>query len=319
MSSLVGRLIAIVSLLMLAAFSVAGHAAAQPMPGQPIVLVAHLEGIVSPITARYVHRVVAAASDQGAALLVLTVDTPGGLDTSMRQMVHDLLNSPIPSVAFVSPSGARAASAGVFVAEAANVLAMAPGTNIGAAHPIQGSGEDIPGDLRDKITNEAAAYIASIAKQRGRNDTWVQDAVRQSVSLNADQAVSQQVADFLSPDLSTLLRQVDGRNVNTATGQVTIHVTGSEVTVVDPQPVELLGQAVFDPNIAYMLMTIGFFAVLIELFHPGALVPGVTGVVCLVVAFVRFASLPMNWGGACSSSPPRRCLCSTSKPRPMAD
>jgi len=147
---------------------------------------------------------------------VLTIDTPGGLDTSMRQMVRDLLNSPIPSVAFASPSGARVASAGVFVAEAANVLVMAPGTNIGAAHPIQGSGEDIPGDLRDKITNDATAYIASIAKQHGRNDTWVQDAVRQSVSLDADQAVAQGVADFTASDLSAMLRIVEGRTVSTS-------------------------------------------------------------------------------------------------------
>ncbi len=211
MALLVARLItAVVALVVLASISRADCAAAQPVPGHSTVIVAHLDAIVSPITAQYVHRVVGAATDQGAALLVLTIDTPGGLDTSMRQMVRDLLNSPIPSVAFASPSGARVASAGVFVAEAANVLVMAPGTNIGAAHPIQGSGEDIPGDLRDKITNDAAVYIASIAKQRGRNDTWVQDAVRQSVSLDADQAVAQGVADFTASDLSAMLRIVEG-------------------------------------------------------------------------------------------------------------
>jgi membrane-bound serine protease (ClpP class) len=197
----------------------------------------------------------------------------------------------------VAPSGARAASAGVFIAEAANVLAMAPGTNIGAAHPIQGGGQDIPGDLREKITNDAAAYVASIARQRGRDDTWVQDAVRQSVSLAADQAVAQHVADLEASDLSTLLRSVEGRTVTTATANVSIHVTGAEVKTIDPDPVELVAQKAFDPDVAYLLMTIGFFAILIELFHPGALVPGVTGVVCLVVAFVGFAALPMNWGG----------------------
>ena len=151
-----------------------------PVAAQPnqVVVVGHLDGIVSPATAQYVHRLVGAANDQGAALLVLEMDTPGGLDTSMRQMVQELLNSSIPSVAYVAPSGARAASAGVFIAEAANVLAMAPGTNIGAAHPIQSGGGDIPGDLREKITNDAAAYVASIARQRGRDDAWVQDAVR---------------------------------------------------------------------------------------------------------------------------------------------
>jgi len=261
------------------------------------VVVGHLDGIVNPVAASYVHRVVGAAAEQGAALLVLVIDTPGGLDSSMRQMVQDLLNSPVPSVAYIAPSGARAASAGVFVAEAANLLAMAPGTNIGAAHPIEGGGQDIPGDLREKITNDAAAYIASIAKQRGRNDTWVQDAVRQSVSIDAQSAVDQHVADLLAPDLHTLLVAIDGRAVTTASGPATIAIAQSEIRTVDPTPVELVAQKVFDPTIAYLLMTIGFFAVLIELFHPGALLPGVSGVVCLVLSFVGFAALPMNWGG----------------------
>jgi membrane-bound serine protease (ClpP class) len=265
-------------------------------PGQ-VVIVGRLDDIVSPATAQYVHRLVTAANDQQAALLVLRIDTPGGLDTSMRQMVQDLLNSSVPSVAYVAPSGARAASAGVFIAEAANVLAMAPATNIGAAHPVQGSGENIPGDLREKITNDAAAYVASIARQRGRDDSWVQDAVRQSVSLAADQAVAQHVADLTAPDLRTLLSSVEGRLVTTAAGAVTIQVAGAEIKSIDPDPVELVEQKAFEPDIAYLLMTIGFFAVLIEVFHPGALVPGVTGVICLVISFVGFATLPMNWGG----------------------
>jgi len=283
-------------LLALSAAALTGHGALARQ-SSPSIVVAHLAGVVNPVSAQYVHRVVAAAADQGAALLVLFIDTPGGLDTSMREMVQDLLNSSVPSVAYVAPSGARAASAGVFVGEAANILAMAPGTNIGAAHPIQGGGEDIPGDLREKITNDAAAYIASIAKQRGRNDTWVQDAVRQSVSLDANQAVDQHVADLLTADLPALLSAVDGRTVTTAAGQRTIQVAGAQLVALDPQALELIADKVFDPTIAYLLMTIGFFAVLVELFHPGALLPGVGGVVCLVLAFVGFAALPMNWGG----------------------
>jgi membrane-bound serine protease (ClpP class) len=271
------------------------HAAAAQ--ATPVVVVGHLDDIVSPATAQYVHRLVNAATDQQAALLVLMIDTPGGLDTSMRQMVQDLLNSSVPSVAYVAPSGARAASAGVFIAEAANVLAMAPGTNIGAAHPIQGGGQDIPGDLREKITNDAAAYVASIAHQRGRNEAWVQQAVRQSVSLAADEAVAQHVADLEAPDLRALLSGVEGRTVTTATGTLNIHLTNAEIKTIDPDPVELVAGKAFEPDVAYLLMTVGFFALLIELFHPGALVPGVTGVVCLVVAFVGFAALPMNWGG----------------------
>ncbi len=284
--------------IVLVTLSAASHvAAASQAQGSPTVVVAHLTGVVNPVTAQYVHRVVGAAADRGAALLVLVMDTPGGLDTSMREMVQDLLNSSVPSVVYVAPSGARAASAGVFVGEAANVLAMAPGTNIGAAHPIQGGGADIPGDLREKITNDAAAYISGIAKQRGRNDVWVQDAVRQSVSLDANQAVDQHVADLLAPDLASLLAAVDGRPVTTAAGALTIHVAGAQIVALDPQAIELIADKVFDPTIAYLLMTIGFFAVLVELFHPGALLPGVGGVVCLVLSFVGFAALPMNWGG----------------------
>jgi membrane-bound serine protease (ClpP class) len=280
------------------ALSSAGHvAAASQAQGGSTVVVAHLSGVVNPVSAQYVHRVVGAATDQAAALLVLFIDTPGGLDTSMREMVQDLLNSPVPSVAYVAPSGARAASAGVFVGEAANVLAMAPGTNIGAAHPIQGGGADIPGDLREKITNDAAAYISGIAKQRGRNDAWVQDAVRQSVSLDANQAVDQHVADLLAPDLTTLLTAVDGRTVTTSAGARTIGVADARIVALDPQALELIADKIFDPTIAYLLMTFGFFAVLVELFHPGALVPGVSGVVGLVLSFVGFAALPMNWGG----------------------
>jgi membrane-bound serine protease (ClpP class) len=270
-----------------------------PVTAQPnsVVVVGHLNDVVSPASAQYVHRLIGAADEQRAALLVLIIDTPGGLDTSMRQIVQDLLNGSVPSVAYVAPSGARAASAGVFIAQASNLLAMAPGTNIGAAHPIQGGGQDIPGDLREKITNDAAAYVASIARQRGRDDTWVQEAVRQSVSLTADQAVAQHVADLEAPDLSTLLAQADGRTVTTAAGSLTISVARAEIRSIDPDPVELVAQKAFNPDVAYLLMTVGFLAILIELFHPGALVPGVTGVVCLVIAFVGFAALPMNWGG----------------------
>jgi membrane-bound serine protease (ClpP class) len=261
------------------------------------IVVAQLDGAVDPVSAGYLRRVVRAAEEDSAALLVLTIDTPGGLDSSMREMVQDLLASPVPSVVFVWPSGGRAASAGVFVAQAANLVAMAPGTNIGAAHPVGSGGETITGDLGDKVTNDAAAYVAALAGQHGRNDVWVQQAVRSSAALDAQQAVDAHVADLLAPDVSTLLAAVDGRTVQTTVGEKTIHSAGAPIEVVEMQPVELVLQKLFDPNIAYLLLTIGFYALLIELFHPGALVPGVTGVVCLVLAFAASAVLPLNWGG----------------------
>src|SRR5438067_1057483 len=261
------------------------------------VVVAALNGAVDAVAAGYLHRVVKVAEADDATLLVVTIDTPGGLDSSMREMVHDLLASPVPSVVFVWPSGARAASAGVFIAEAANVVAMAPATNIGAAHPVGSGGETIAGDLGDKITNDAAAYGAAHAQQRGRNDVWVREAVRSSAAVDAQQAVDEHVADMLVPDVSTLLAAVDGRTVHTVAGERAVHTTGAPIEVVDMQPAELVLQKLFDPNIAYLLLTIGFFALVIELFHPGALVPGVTGVVCLVLAFAASAVLPLNWGG----------------------
>jgi membrane-bound serine protease (ClpP class) len=266
-------------------------------PTAPVV-VAHLTGPVDPVSAGYMHRAIKAAEDDGAALLVITVDTPGGLDSSMRVIVQDLLATPVPSVVFVYPPGARAASAGVFIAQAANLVAMAPGTNIGAAHPVGSGGETIPGDLGDKITNDAAAYIAALGKEHGRNDAWLQSAVRNSVALDAQQAVDEHVADILAPDLPALLTAIDGRTVRTASGDSIIRSTAGPLVDIDMNPVELLLQKLFDPNIAYLLLTIGFFAILIEVLHPGALVPGVTGVVCLVLAFAASAVLPINWGGA---------------------
>jgi len=175
---------------------------------------------------------------------------------------------------------------------------MAPSTNIVAAHPVCGGGETIPGELGDTITNDAAAYIAALTSQHGRNDVWTQEAVRSSASLDAQDALDQHVADVLATDLPTLLDTLDGRIVHTAAGDVTIHTAGAPLEILDMQPVALALHRVFDPNIAYLLLTIGFFALLIELFHPGALVPGVTGVICLVLAFAASAVLPMNWGGA---------------------
>jgi membrane-bound serine protease (ClpP class) len=288
------RLLVGVGALLATLASVRSFAAESTAP----VVVAHLDGAIDPLSAAYLHRVIGAAQDERAALLVITIDTPGGLDSSMREMVQALLASQVPSVVFVWPSGARDASAGVFITQAADLVAMAPATNIGAAHPVASGGETIPGDLGDKITNDAAAYMAALAKQHGRNAAWAQNAVRSSASLDAQEAIDQHVADVLAADLPTLLETLDGRIVHTAAGDTTIHTVGAPLEVIEMQPVEMALQKVFDPNIAYLLLTVGFFALLIEQFHPGALVPGVTGVVCLVLAFAASAVLPMNWGGA---------------------
>ena len=263
----------------------------------PPVLVAHLNGTVDPVSARYLQREVTQAEADHAAALVITIDTPGGQDASMRDITKAMLQSSVPTVAYVAPSGARAASAGVFIAQAANLVAMAPGTNIGAAHPVDSNGNNIQSDERAKVTNDAAAYVATLAKQHGRNDLWVQDAVTKSVSITAQQAVQEHVADLLAPDLPTLLKAVDGRTVATAAGQVTVHTRDATILDATMSPFEQVFQKLADPNIAYLLFIIGFYAIIIELFHPGALLPGFTGAICLILAFMAFSTLPMNWAG----------------------
>jgi membrane-bound serine protease (ClpP class) len=249
------RLGALLGAGLLAWLVVGGARAAAP--GAP-VMVAHLEGAIDPITARYLQLVVSTAERDGAGLLVITLDTPGGLDTSMRQMVQALLNTPVPTAVYVSPVGARAASAGVFIAQAANVAAMAPGTTIGAAHPVSAGGGSIPPDVVDKVTNDAAAYIAGIAKHRGRNDIWVQEAVRRSVAIDAQRALDERVIDLIAADLPALLRAVDGRTVTTAAGTITLRTADAPVTSLPMQPLERLLQRIIDPTIAYLLLTIGF-------------------------------------------------------------
>lgn len=265
-------------------------------PGPPVV-VAHVAGAVDPVSARYFQRSLSAAEAEHASAFVLVVDTPGGLDTSMRQMVQALLTATVPTIAYVAPDGAHAASAGVFITEAANLVAMAPTTTIGSAHPVNGNGSNIGSDLRDKITNDAVAYMTGIAKQRGRNQAWLDAAVTKSVSVDAQQAKRLQVADYVAPNLPALLQWVDGKTVKVGSDTVTIHTAGRTVQNVDMTPFELIFQRIVDPNVAYLLLTVGFYALLIELFHPGALAPGITGAVCLILAFVAFSTLPMNWGG----------------------
>jgi membrane-bound serine protease (ClpP class) len=225
------------------------------------------------------------------------LDTPGGLDSAMRDIIQAILNSPVPVAVYVSPSGARAASAGVFITMAAHVAAMAPGTNIGAAHPVDVGGGDITGTMETKVTNDAVAYIQAIAQERGRNAAWAEQAVRQSASLAAAQAVEQNVVDFVARDLSDFLAQAEGRQVRTTAGAVTLELGGATIERLPMSLLERVAHALADPNIAYALFTIGIIALIAEFFHPGAILPGVTGVICLVLAFVALGSLPVNWGG----------------------
>jgi len=266
--------------------------------GASTVVVLDVRGVIDPVVARYVQRGIAVANDQGAQLVIVQLDTPGGLDSAMRVIVQTILNSRVPVVVYVAPSGARAASAGVFITMAGHLAAMAPGTSIGAAHPVSlTQGGELPQTMQDKVTNDAAAYVQAIAQQRGRNAEWAEAAVRQSASLTATEAVQERVVDVVATDRADLLQKLNGRQIETESGLVTLHLEAPMVRPFGMTLLEKIAHGIVDPNIAYLLMTLGTIAIISELYHPGAILPGVTGVICLILAFVALGSLPVNWGG----------------------
>ena len=261
-------------------------------------VVAHIvvEGAIGPAVSGFVSESIERARAEGAAALVIELDTPGGLLTSARTIVKDLLAAPVPVIVFVAPSGAGAGSAGVFVTMAAHVAAMAPGTSIGAAHPVGGGGEDIKGTMGKKVENFTASFSESIARQRGRNVEWAVKAVRKSVSVAADEAAKLKVVDLVARDLDDLLARIEGRTVD----------IGGEKHVLRLKPVEIrsyemrLSQRVLavlaDPNIAYLLMLAGLLGLYVELTHPGVLFPGIAGSICLLLALTAMQVLPVNTG-----------------------
>jgi len=255
-----------------------------------------VKGVIDPLVAQYVRRGIEIARQDGAQCLVIHLDTPGGSDGPMRDIVQDILNSPVPVVVYVSPAGARAGSAGVFITLAAHVAAMAPATNIGAAHPVGVTGE-ITGTLDIKATNDAAAYARAIAERQGRNAAWAEKAVRESPSITANEALDNGVIDLIADDLGDLLEKIDGKRVSTAEGERVLATKGAALYEVPMSLPQQILHAIVDPNIAYLLLTLGIIALTAEFYHPGAILPGVTGAICLILAFVAFGSLPVNWGG----------------------
>jgi len=274
----------------------------KPQP-QHIVDVIKLDGTINPASADYIHDGIKKASDENAECIIIQLNTPGGLLKSTRNIVSDMLTSKIPVVIFVYPSGAQAASAGVFITLAANISAMAPGTNIGAAHPVTISQEGSPNKkdsldiMMEKMTNDAAAFIRSIAEKRHRNLDWAEKAVRQSVSLSETEALSEKVIDLISRNMDTLLVQLDGREVETNAGIKTIHTKNAEVRFTGMNLIEKLLDIISDPNLAYILLTLGFYGLLFELYNPGSIFPGIVGVIFLILAFYSLSSLPINYAG----------------------
>lgn len=260
-------------------------------------VVATYEGVINPVAAEYLRDALDSAQASGAAALIVRLDTPGGLDTSMRLIIKDVTSSSIPVIVFVAPSGARAASAGVFLTMAAHVAAMAPGTNIGAAHPVAMGGGEMDATMKEKVENDSVAYLKSIAEQRGRNVAWAEDAVRKSVSVTEQEALKLKIIDVVAEDLPALLKRLHRKAVRLPSGTITLD---TEQAVLRDYPMGLrleLLKALSDPNIAYLLMTIGTIGILAELYNPGAILPGVVGAISLILAFYSLQSLPINYAG----------------------
>ena len=260
------------------------------------VVLARYEGVINPVAAEYVHDVLSFAEQEQAQAFILRLDTPGGLDTSMRSIVKDFTMARVPVVVFVSPSGARAASAGVFLTMAAHVGAMAPGTNIGAAHPVALGGE-MDKTMKEKAENDAAAYLKSIAEQHARNVRWAEDAVRKSVSATEKEALKLNIIDLIAADVPMLLQDLDGRRIVLASGPVILKTKGATTREFElGWRLEML-KALSDPNVAYLLMTLGMIGLLAELYNPGAILPGIVGGISLILAFYAFQSLPISYAG----------------------
>jgi membrane-bound serine protease (ClpP class) len=249
---------------------------------------------ISPGVAEFIDNSIARAEKEEAACVIIELDTPGGLAESMRIIVQSILGSTVPVVVYVSPSGARAASAGVMITMAADVAAMAPGTNIGAAHPVGAGGQEIGGTMSEKIINDMVAQAKSVAEKRGRNQKWVEQAIRESVSVTETEALKEKIIDLIAKDTDDLIRQLNGRNIP---DKGVLHLDEAHKVIINPGMRTQILKTISNPNIAYILLMIGLAGLYFELSHPGAIFPGVIGGIALVLAFFALQTLPVNYAG----------------------
>ncbi len=254
--------------------------------------------IINPASAGYIVKGIDKAEQDGASCVVIQLDTPGGLMESMRSIVKRILTAKIPVIVYVAPGGSRAGSAGVFITLAGHIAAMAPGTNIGAAHPVQMGEKEISKEMEGKILNDTVAYIKTIAKQRGRNEQWAERAVRESVSVKEDEALKLDVIDLVSPSLEDLLSRIDGRQIEISSGNViALKAKGLEIKTLKMSFRDQLLSIISNPNIAYILLMLGIYGLFFELANPGVILPGVIGGICLILAFFSLQMLPINYAG----------------------
>ncbi len=254
------------------------------------------ENDVNPVTADFVTDSIAKAEDEGYDAVVILLDTPGGLSEAMRDIYKRMLASPLPVIVYVSPDGARAASAGVWIVQAGDIAAMAPGTNLGSSTPISVGGEDIQEDLKRKVVNDAVASLKALAETHGRNTDWVEKAVRQAANLTATEALEQNVIDVVAPDLDTLLVEIDGRTTKGAK-QIVLDTAGAEVTTVEMGLWKQILDTLIDPNIITLLLSLGVLAITVELFNPGLIFPAAFGSIALIVGLFGLQVLPFSWAG----------------------
>ena len=252
---------------------------------------------ITPPIGEYIVKNIKQAAESRAEAIVIQLDTPGGLDLSMRDIIKELLNAPVPVVVYVSPSGARAASAGVLITISAHVAAMAPGTNIGAAHPVAMGFGKADETMMEKVENDAVAYGRGIADQKGRNADWIEDAIRKSVSVTAEEALKLKVIDVIAEDLNRLLEKIDGREVKIASGTRALKTKGAEINRKEMGFREKVLITISNPNIAFILFLLGLAGLYFEFSSPGVIVPGIIGGISLILAFFAFQTLPVNYAG----------------------
>lgn len=260
---------------------------------KPQVDVIQIKGPINPIIAQHAIDAIEAAERKSAECLIIEIDTPGGLESSMRQIVQRMLTASLPIAVYVAPSGARAASAGAFIALAADIAAMAEGTTIGAAHPVEITGQK----ASDKVTNDAAAFMRTIAEKKGRNARLAEDIVVESTSLTEKEALEKRIVDLIATDRNDLLTKIDGKKIEKGLKTFELKTEGVEVAFRELNPLKRLLHSVTDPNIVYILLIIGFYGIIFELSHPGTFVSGIVGIICLILAFYGLGSLPVNLAG----------------------
>lgn len=261
------------------------------------ILIADLDGVISPASSSYLVRVVDVAEREDAVCLIFKIDTPGGLDVSMREITKRILNAKIPVVVYVAPKGARAASAGVFILYASHVAAMAPGTNVGAAHPVSMGGGQMDSVMIEKVTNDAVAYLKALAKERGRNEKWAEESVRESASVDAETAWKLGVSDLIAEDENELVDKLDGRKIVMGEEEIVLSTSGRPLKEVRMTLRERLLLLLTNPNIAYVLLLLGIYGLFFELQNPGMIFPGVVGGICLILGFYSLHVLPVNYAG----------------------